>query len=319
MSGVPPLLPSSGRRRLARRSRHPLRGVPGWRVGMLAVLVLVLIVLVSVLASLLAPFAPAATTLDATLKPPSLTHLFGTDQYGRDVLSRTIWGGQLTLLIGFASVGISAGIGVPLGLAAGYFGRWFGGTVMRLMDILLAFPGLLLALVIVAITGPGLGNVIIAIGVAFIPVFVRLVYSATLAAKQNDYVTAARLVGSGPSGVMGRHILPNIAGQVIVVASSALGWAILTGATLNFLGFGVQPPTPEWGADLASTRDYLNVAWWASTFPGLAITITILAANFAGDYLAAVIDPRHRGLHSAADVAPAALLNTETMTTASGA
>jgi ABC-type dipeptide/oligopeptide/nickel transport system permease subunit len=165
---------------------------------------------------------------------------------------------------------------------------------MRAMDVLLAFPGLLLALLIVTILGAGLGSVMVAIGVSFIPVFTRVIYGSTLAARELDYVLAARAVGAGPLRIMARQILPNVVSHVVVIASSAIGWAILTATTLNFLGFGVHLPTPEWGADLAAGRDWLGVAWWISTFPGLAMTVTILAANYLGDHVAAVLEPRGR-------------------------
>jgi peptide/nickel transport system permease protein len=170
---------------------------------------------------------------------------------------------------------------------------------MRVMDVLLAFPGLLLALVIVTIAGQGITSVTVAIGIAFIPVFVRLVHGAALSARGNDYVLAARLIGCSSGRIVFRHILPNISGQIIVVVSSAFGWAILTGTILNFLGFGVQPPTPEWGADLAASKDWLAQGWWASTFPGVAITIAILAANYFGDAWAAGSGRRRRPRGSA--------------------
>jgi ABC-type dipeptide/oligopeptide/nickel transport system permease subunit len=251
---------------------------PGWVAGA----VLLLLVALSVLAPVIAPYDPAAIE-SAKLLPPSADHLFGTDQLGRDVFSRVLWGGRLTLLTAAVAVLISAGVGVPLGLIAGYVKGWPSALIMRTMDVLLAFPGLLLALVIVTIAGQGATKVMLAIGIAFIPVFVRLVHGATLSAKGNDYVLAARVIGCSSGRILRRHILPNISNQIVIVASSAFGWAILTGTVLNFLGFGVQPPTAEWGADLAETKDWVAQAWWASTFPGLAIAVAILAANYFGD------------------------------------
>jgi ABC-type dipeptide/oligopeptide/nickel transport system permease subunit len=291
-------------RRLVERATRPLAGLRGNAVALAALGVLLAIVLIALLAPVISPYHPTEVTTES-LKPPSWSHPFGTDQYGRDLLSRIFWGARLTLLAAVVGVAISAGVGVPLGLVAGYTTRWASAVIMRTMDVLLAFPGLLLALVVVAITGPGLTNVMIAIGIAFIPVFARVVYGQTLATKANDYVAAARLVGCRVPRIMGRHILPNVASQIVVVASSALGWAILTATTLNFLGFGVKPPTPEWGADLAAGKDWLAAAWWWSTFPGLAITITILAANFFGDHAAALLEPRARRSRRAAP-APAA-------------
>jgi peptide/nickel transport system permease protein len=252
------------------------------RPGTLAGLVLLALTVASILAPFIAPQDPEA--LVATkLQPPGVAFLLGTDQLGRDVLSRVLYGGRYTLLSAAVAVLIAAAAGIPLGLVAGYFRAWPAALIMRVMDVLLAFPGLLLALVIVTIAGQGISSVTVAIGIAFIPVFVRLVHGAVLSARGADYVLAARLIGCSPGRIIFRHILPNISGQIIVVVSSAFGWAILTGTILNFLGFGVQPPTPEWGADLAASKDWLAQGWWASAFPGVAITIAILAANYVGD------------------------------------
>ena len=258
--------------------------------GAVSVGFLALLVVVALLAPVLAPYDPVHVTSD-TLAQPSLRHPFGTDQFGRDVLSRVIWGSRLTLLAPIVGIGISTVIGVPLGLLAGYSTRWLSGLIMRSMDVMLAFPGLLLALIIVTIIGSGLINVMIAIGIAFVPVFARVVYGATLAARGQDYVLAARAVGCTPVRIMIMHILPNVMTQIVVIASSAVGWAILTATTLNFLGFGVKLPTPEWGADLAAGKDWLRLAWWTSTFPGLSITAVILAANYLGDQVAALLEP----------------------------
>src|SRR5207237_6487237 len=249
-----------------------------------------LVVLLAVLAPLIAPYGPVHITPD-NLAPPSLRHPFGTDQLGRDVLSRILWGARLTLLAPVVGIGISTLLGVPLGLLAGYSNRWLSGLIMRVMDVMLAFPGLLLALIVVTIIGSGVVNVMVAIGIAFIPVFARVVYGSTLAVRGQDYVTAARSIGCTPGWLVRHHILPNLATQIIVIASSAVGWAILTATTLNFLGFGVKLPTPEWGADLAAGKDWLQLAWWTSACPGLAITAVILASNYLGDHVAAVLDP----------------------------
>jgi peptide/nickel transport system permease protein len=258
--------------------------------GTISVGFIALLVVVAVFAPVLAPYDPVHVTSD-TLAPPNLHHPFGTDQFGRDVLSRIIWGTRLTLLAPIVGIGISTALGVPLGLLAGYSTRWVSGLIMRAMDVMLAFPGLLLALIIVTIIGSGLVNVMIAIGIAFVPVFARVVYGATLAARGQDYVLAARAVGCTPLRIMVMHILPNVMTQIVVIASSAVGWAILTATTLNFLGFGVKLPTPEWGADLAAGKDWLRLAWWTSTFPGLSITAVILASNYLGDQVAAFLEP----------------------------
>jgi len=257
-----------------------------WRPGTLVGLILLALILASILAPVIAPDDPE--DLVATkLMPPSGAHLMGTDQLGRDVLSRVLYGGRYTMLSAAVAVLIAAGAGIPLGLIAGYVRAWPAALIMGVMDVMLAFPGLLLALVIVTIAGQGLSSVTVAIGIAFIPIFVRLVYGAVLSARGTDYVLAARLIGCSPGRIVVRHILPNISGQIIVVVSSAFGWAILTGTVLNFLGFGVQPPTPEWGADLAASKDWLAQGWWACTFPGVAIATAIFAANYFGDAWAA--------------------------------
>lgn len=272
-------------------ARRLLAVTSGDQVGMGALLFIVLVIVVAVLAPVISPYDPVHTTSD-TLAAPSLHHPFGTDQFGRDMLSRVIWGARIVLLAPVVGIAISTVLGVPLGLLAGYSTRWISAVIMRAMDVMLAFPGLLLVLIVVTIIGPGLVNVMIAIGISFIPVFARVVYGSTLAARGQDYVLAARAVGCSPLRIMALHILPNVTTQIIVIASSAIGWAILTATTLNFLGFGVKLPTPEWGADLAAGKDWLALGWWISTFPGLAITALILASNYLGDQVAAVFDPQ---------------------------
>ena len=292
MSSAAPTFPTEApSARFARSAGRVFQALfQGDRFGIAALCFLALIVLLAILAPLIAPYDPVHVTSD-NLAQPSLRHPFGTDQFGRDMLSRILWGARLTLLAPVVGIGISTAAGVPLGLLAGYSTRWLSGLVMRVMDVMLAFPGLLLALIVVTIIGPGVVNVMIAIGIAFIPVFARVVYGSTLAVRAQDYVMAAKSLGCRPSWLVARHILPNLATQIIVIASSAVGWAILTATTLNFLGFGVKLPTPEWGADLAAGKDWLQVAWWTSACPGLAITAVILAANYLGDHIAAVLEP----------------------------
>jgi peptide/nickel transport system permease protein len=280
--------PASGAGRTLGAAGHALLG--GDRVGVVALCWLTVVVAAAVLAPVVAPHDPVHVTSD-TLARPGPGHILGTDQFGRDMLSRLMWGARLTLLASVVGIAISTVVGVPLGLLAGYSSRWVSGLIMRAMDVLLAFPGLLLAMIVVTILGAGLVNVMVAIGIAFIPVFARVVYGSTLAIRDQDYVLAARSIGCSRGWVARRHILPNLTTQVVVVASSAIGWAILTATTLNFLGFGVKLPTPEWGADLAAGKDWLQVAWWTSTFPGLAITSVILASNYVGDHIAAVLEP----------------------------
>ena len=232
---------------------------------------------------------------DQLFQPPGPEHLLGTDQFGRDVLTRIVHGTKYSMQLGFISVSVAVIVGVPLGLVAGYYGRWLDATVMRLVDIMLAFPGILLALVFVAILGPGLNNAIIAVGVAAVPVYTRLVRGSVLSAKNNDYVEAARALGSNDTRILIRHLLPNIIGPVIVLATLGTATAIISGASLSFLGLGAQPPTPEWGAMLNDGRAYLRAQWWIATFPGVAILLTVLAINLLGDGLQDAMDPRrHR-------------------------
>jgi peptide/nickel transport system permease protein len=270
-------------------------------VGAAAVVFVAFVVLVAIFAPVISPYDPVHTTSD-TLAAPSLHHPFGTDQFGRDVLSRVIWGARIILLAPVVGIAISTVIGVPLGLLAGYSTRWISAVIMRAMDVMLAFPGLLLVLIVVTIIGSGLINVMVAIGISFIPVFARVVYGSTLAARGQDYVLAAKAIGCSPLRIMSFHILPNVTSQIIVIASSAIGWAILTATTLNFLGFGVQLPTPDWGSDLSAGKDWLSLGWWIATFPGLAITAMILASNYLGDQVAAVFDPQSHWRDNAARV-----------------
>jgi glutathione transport system permease protein len=255
------------------------------RMAMVAAVVVALIVLAAVAAPLVAPFDPAAPDYDNVLSAPSWLHPFGTDTYGRDILSRVIWGGRISLSVGVISVAVGGVIGVALGLLSGFFGGWLDSLVMRLCDVLFAFPGLLLAIGVVAVLGPGISNVIWATSVFTVPAFARLVRGDTLALKQAVYVQAARSIGVSRAALMLRHILPGTLPGVIVNASLRLGNNILTAAALSFLGLGAQPPSPEWGAMLADGRSYLGVADWLTLFPGLAIFVTVLAFNVLGDGL----------------------------------
>jgi len=256
-------------------------------------LVLVEIV-VALLAPYLAPFDPLDQDLRSTLLPPLTSgHLMGTDDLGRDILSRIIYGARISLLVGVSVVAIATVVGVPVGAAAGYsrrLDRWISMGV----DTLLAFPGILLALAIVAALGPGLINVMIAVGVYSMPMYIRVVRAQVLALKEREFATAARAIGVRETGILFRHILPNCMGPVIVQATINVGTAILSAAALSFLGVGVQPPTPEWGAMLSQSRLYVVKAPHAVTFPGLAIMSVVLGFNLLGDGLRDALDPRFR-------------------------
>lgn len=256
-----------------------------------AIILLILIVVsINVVGSRLAPFDPTKILAGKKLTGPSRAHLFGTDQLGRDVFSRTIYGGRLTLSSSLLGVMLAAVVGIVAGLLAGYLAGWVDSIILRLVDVMLAFPGILLTLAVVAVLGPGLRNIQVAVGISLIPPFVRLVRGSVLSAKNDEYVIAARTLGCRPERVMFRHILPNVMTSILVLFTTAIGWAIIIATSLSFLGLGVNPPTAEWGSDMKTALTYLNHAWWM-VIPGIAITITIIAVNLLGDGLQDALDP----------------------------
>jgi peptide/nickel transport system permease protein len=262
------------------------------RLGQAALVVAVAVVVVLLVApGLIAHVPPIATTTDI-LKPPGGAHWFGTDQLGRDVFSRTIYGARPVLIASLLGVVLATVVGVALGVAAGVAPRWLNSVLMRVIDVLLALPVLLIALILIATAGSGVRSIVLAIGVAFTPGFARIVEASVRTLRSVDYVQAARVFGSTGLRTSVRHLIPNLMTEVVVLGTSAIGWAVLTATTLSFLGLGVQLPQPDWGSDLAAGATYLATSWWLSTFPGLAITVTILAANFIGDYLMTALDPR---------------------------
>lgn len=264
------------------------------RGAMAGFYLVILLVLVAVFADRLAPYDPIKITPGSGLQSPGREYPLGTDVLGRDVLSRLLHGARISLRVGLVSVGIAAVLGTTLGLLAGYHGRWLDLGVMRLIDLLLAFPNILLALTIIAILGPSIFNLMIAVGISATPGYARLVRGSVLSAKENVYVEAAVAVGCSDRMIIWRHILPNVLAPVIILATLGMAGAILTGAALSFLGLGVQPPTPEWGVMLSDGRNYLRKAWWITTFPGMAIMVTVLAINMLGDGLRDALDPRLR-------------------------
>lgn len=255
-------------------------------------ILLVIIFGSAIFADFLAPYPPNRQNLRNRLSPPSVENVLGTDNFGRDVFSRIIHGGRVSLSIGFISVGIALGIGGLMGLLAGFYGGWLDSLISGIVDVLLALPAFLLALAIVAALGPSIVNVMIAVGIATVPAFARIMRSAVLTVREMDYVTAAEAVGSRDARVMLRHVIPNSLGPVIVQVSLSLAGAILAAAGLSFLGMGAQPPTAEWGSMLNAARPYIRDAQWTVTFPGLAIVITVLALNLVGDGLRDALDPR---------------------------
>jgi peptide/nickel transport system permease protein len=240
---------------------------------------------------LVAHVSPTATTTDI-LASPGAGHWFGTDQLGRDVFSRTVYGARPVLIASLLGVVLAMVAGVAIGLAAGTAPRWLNSVIMRVVDVLLAIPVLMIALILIATAGSGVRSIVIAIGVAFTPGFARVVETSVRRLRSADYVEAARVFGSSRVRTSVRHLLPNLMTEVVVLGTSAVGWAALTATTLSFLGLGVQLPQPDWGSDLAAGATYLSTSWWLSTFPGLGITVTILLANFTGDSLMAALDPR---------------------------
>jgi peptide/nickel transport system permease protein len=240
----------------------------------------------------LSPRDPIKTAPREALQAPGSRFLLGSDQFGRDVASRALHGARLSLTVGLISVSIALGLGTPVGLLSGYYGGRVDGFVMRVVDVLLAFPGILLALAIVSVLSPGLNNVMIAVGLSAVPNYARLVRASVLSAREQLYVEAARALGSRDLSIVARYILPNVVAPLIVTGTLGLGTAILSAAALSFLGLGSQPPQPEWGRMLSEGRDYLREAWWISTVPGLGIMLTVLAMNLLGDGLRDVLDPR---------------------------
>jgi dipeptide transport system permease protein len=286
--GPPPVAPW-------RENWHNFNGNRGAHNGLIVV---GLMVLTAVFAPLIAPHDPAMQFRDALLVPPvwtadgRLEFLLGTDALGRDILSRLIYGARFSLVIGLVVVTLALVTGILVGLLAGYFGGWVDAAIMRVMDIILAFPSLLLALVLVAIIGPGLFNAMLAIAVVLQPHFARLTRGAVMAEKNREYVTSAKVAGAGHLRLMLVTILPNCLGPLIVQATLSFSNAILDAAALGFLGMGAQPPTPEWGTMLAEAREFITSAWWVVTMPGIAILITVLAINLIGDGLRDTLDPK---------------------------
>jgi len=256
-----------------------------------AVLV-ILIALIAILSSWLVTHDPYRMDFKQRLKPPSQDHLLGTDEYGRDVYSRIVLGSTVALRVGFFSVSLSLIAGVLLGLFCGYYGRWVDTIIMRIMDAIASFPTLLLAIGIMAVLGPGFINLMIAIGVVYTPRFSRVVRSSVLSVREKEYIEAARITGCGNFSIMFEHILPNCWPPVIILSTINFGYAILWEAALSYLGLGAPPPTPSWGSILSEGKDFMVIAPWLTTFPGIAIAIVVLGLNLFGDGLRDVLDPR---------------------------
>jgi peptide/nickel transport system permease protein len=276
-------------------------GLRGWwqrfarnRGAVFGLAVLVGVVLLGVLAPVVAPYDPLAQGVGAPLKAPSLAHWAGTDSFGRDVLSRIIYGARIALIVGVVSVVLAMVVGVTLGLVAGYYGGWLDVVIMRLMDGLFAFPIIILAIAMMAIMGFGVTNVIIAVAVGFVAPFARVTRADVLAVKEEPYIEAARLAGVAGPAVILRHVLPNVLAPIIVQAALRVSGAIITEAGLSFLGLGPPPPTPVWGSMIAEGRNFIVMAPHVSTIPGVALMVTIVGLNLLGDGLRDTLDPRLR-------------------------
>lgn len=282
----------------ARVFREFLRSFTANRGATAAAVVLLLMFAAAILAPLIAPHSPIEQYRDFVKIPPAwfeggnARFLLGTDEAGRDILSRLIFGARLSFWIGLSSVVLSLIPGILLGLFAAFFQRWLDTPIMRLMDMMMALPSLLLAVAVVAVIGPGLANTTIAIAIVTLPAYVRLTRAAALGELQREYVVASRMAGAGTLRLMFSTVLPNCAAPLIVQATLSFSVAILDAAALGFLGLGVQPPLAEWGSMLASARDYMESAWWIVTLPGLAIVISVLAINLVGDGLRDALDPK---------------------------
>lgn len=263
-------------------------------LGMAGGAIVVVLIFLAIAAPLVSPYDPLEVNSKTMLEPPSRTHLFGTDQAGRDVLSRVIWGARIALWVGIVSVGIGTVAGVTFGIPT-YWGGALDLAIQRVMDGMLAFPTLILAITLVAVLGPGITNAMIAIGIVMVPQMARLVRGSVLSVRESTFVEASIAIGARDRYIIWRHVLPNILAPIIVMATAGLGRAILVEASLSFLGLGTQPPTPSWGADLSGPgRAYMEDAPWLATFPGLAVSLVVLGINLYGDALRDILDPRLR-------------------------
>ena len=297
-------LPIRGPSALASDSANALaRGAPGHlglfvrrlarnRAAFVGGVVFLVVAFGAVAAPLLAPSPPNAQDFAAMLAPPGPGHLFGTDEQGRDLMSRVLYGGRVSLRIGIIAVCIAAGAGIALGLVAGYYPGWADTVIMRWMDVMLAFPSMLLALAVVSMLGTGVIPLMIAVGISSIPQYTRVVRGSVLTVKEADYVAAARVVGCSTGRILVRHILPNVFAPIMVLITTGVAAAVITGAALSFLGLGAQPPTAEWGNMLSKGRVYLERAPWIMIFPGTAIFVSVMAINLLGDGLRDTLDPR---------------------------
>jgi len=273
--------------------RRALRRLAKRRTALFGLGVVLAFIVVAIAAAWLAPYDPLATSWSAVRKAPSAAHWFGTDEIGRDVLSRVIFGSRASLLAGVVSVSIALCLGIPIGLVAGYAGGWIDALISRMTDAMLATPFLILAIALAAFLGPSLTNAMIAIGISATPIFIRLTRAQVLSVKVEDYIEAARAVGNPRLRIAVRHILPNVVPPLIVQATLAIAAAVIAEASLSFLGLGQQPPAPSWGSMLNTAKNYIDNAPWMAVWPGLSIFLLVLSFNLLGDGLRDALDPRH--------------------------
>ncbi|MEE9541865.1 MAG: nickel transporter permease [Candidatus Bipolaricaulota bacterium] len=281
---------------MSKRLPRTVRLILKNRLTTMGLSVVFLLVLIALTAPLIVPFPhdTAETHIDNRFLSPSSQHFFGTDELGRDVFSRVLYGSRLSLQVGAIAIGLALTIGVPLGVVAGYSGGMLDEVIMRITDVFLSFPPLLLAMAISTLLGPNLTNAMIAIAIAWWPWYTRLLRSEAISVRERDYVQAARAMGASPGKIVFKHVLPNCLAPIIIQASMDFGSIILTSAALSFLGLGAQPPTPEWGLMVSTGRTFFLTHWWIVTFPGLAIFIAVLSFNLVGDGLREILDPKMR-------------------------
>lgn len=271
-----------------------IRALSKNKMAVLGLVILILLLIAGIFANFIAPYDFAKQDLAHAFEHPSLRHFLGTDEFGRDIFSRILYGARMSLLVGFVSVGIAVIIGGALGAIAGYYGRRVDNVIMRLMDVLLAIPQILLAIAIVAALGTGLMNLMIAVGISSVPTYARIVRASVLTIREEEYIEAAKASGTNNTKIIVKHILPNCVAPVIVQVTLGIAGAILTAAGMSFIGLGIQPPAPEWGNMLSSGRDYIRDCAYMTIFPGLAIVITVLSLNLLGDGLRDALDPKLR-------------------------
>ena len=278
------------------RTKETLQVLLANRLAVAGLIVLALLVFVGIFGGVIAPYEINDIDIASRLQGPSQQHLFGTDELGRDIFSRVLVAARVSLQVGFIAVGFSLVVGVPIGLVAGYYRKTADSILMRAMDVLFSFPAILLAIALLAVLGPGIGNAMIAIGLVYTPIFARITRGSVLVVSEEVYIRAARSLGASNFRIIFRHILPNVLAPIIVQTTLSLAFAILSEAALSFLGLGVQPPNPAWGRMLSEGRNFFLQAPWMGIFPGLAILVTVMAFNFVGDGLRDALDPKQKSV-----------------------